>query len=81
MRKEETLTKDYAHINGESHFEISEALRESERQINPVILTKCMLDAICSGFLFFFYTSAVCVSAADVEHVFIFRSIHTNSLF
>lgn len=32
MRKEETLTKDYAHINGENHFEIYKALIERERQ-------------------------------------------------
>lgn len=32
MRKEETLTKDYAHINGESRLETAKALRESERE-------------------------------------------------
>lgn len=32
MRKEETLTKDYAHINGWGHLELSKALKVIERK-------------------------------------------------
>lgn len=39
MRKEETLTKDYAHING---FEIPKALRQRARDRKSSGLTKCI---------------------------------------